>query len=253
MKTKLLLIFILFIITLSCKQERKTISGEVEIYKNMHTGELIDDEQKFQDYINKLQKNYSDSTDGKAWLTLNMHILEKKNDTVFHPFSYDVKVNNEYIVRYNTSKKIGMELTPKTLTTIDGKTIQIGGQQDKPTLVNLWFIGCKGCEAEIPALNRLQEKYANEVNFVSMTFDAEKRTKTFLKRKKFNFIHIADAAEYIEYIGSKPYPENIFIDSNGVIRAVEGGLPIVDNPEDMEKSLEYFESILNKLLTKEEE
>jgi len=53
-----------------------------------------------------------------------------------------------------------MKILPRKLLSIDGDSIQIGGKQKKPTLINLWFVQCPGCVAETPALNKIKEKYA---------------------------------------------------------------------------------------------
>lgn len=138
-----------------------------------------------------------------------------------------------------------MKMEAQTLTSIDGEKVAIGGKQEKPMLINLWFIGCRGCESEMPDLNRLKEKYADKVNFVSLTFDRKENVLKFLKRKKFTFTHITDAADFINKIGSHPYPENIFIDRNGYITRIEGGISHTDN---VDLSIKYFEFILNKLI-----
>lgn len=51
-----------------------------------------------------------------------------------------------------------MKIPEQNFKSIDGEKITIGGIQHKPTLINLWFIQCPGCIAEMPALNRLKEK-----------------------------------------------------------------------------------------------
>jgi thiol-disulfide isomerase/thioredoxin len=138
-----------------------------------------------------------------------------------------------------------MDITPRTFQTLDGQIIRIGGKQSKPTLINLWFIACPGCVAEMPALNRLQEKYADKVNFLALTFDKKESVNNFLLKKSFNFKHITNCRDFINKIGSKPYPENIFVDRNGTIRYIEGGLPPSEN---LDLVIKHFESILEELL-----
>ena len=83
------------------------------------------------------------------------------------------------------------------------------------------------------------------MNFIAITFDDEKKVMSFLKRKEFNFKHITNAEKFIEYIGSKPYPENIFINRDGFIQNIEGGL---GNQADLDLVTKYFDSIIEKLL-----
>jgi thiol-disulfide isomerase/thioredoxin len=54
---------------------------------------------------------------------------------------------------------------------------------------NFWFVACKPCVAEIPALNRLVEKYRHDsVEFIAITFDNAERISNFLKDKRFDFM-----------------------------------------------------------------
>ncbi|WP_339625591.1 TlpA disulfide reductase family protein [uncultured Winogradskyella sp.] len=75
-----------------------------------------------------------------------------------------------------------MQIQQEIFTSIDGEKISLAGNQSKPTLINLWFIQCPGCIAEMPALNRLKEKYEDKVNFISLTFEQEDDVRKFLKK-----------------------------------------------------------------------
>jgi thiol-disulfide isomerase/thioredoxin len=147
-----------------------------------------------------------------------------------------------------------MSVPEREFTTIDGEQIKIGGIQDKPTVINLWFIRCGGCVAEIPALNRLYKKYKNKINFIALTFDDEKEVSVFLQKQAFNFKHIASKNQkdkklnvepFINTIESYPYPENIFIDRFGTIQYIEGGLGNMDN---LDLAIKHFELIIQDLL-----
>lgn len=230
------------ILSSSCNQKSKR--PEPNFYKNLYTQEILDKTQ-FRKLINSLHTEYDDSINGTANITIHFRTILVSNDSITQPFKYDIRVGNEYKIRAQTYEKIGMNITPTTFQTIRGDSIQIGGKQSKPTLINLWFIHCPGCIAEIPALNKLQEKYADKVNFVALTFEEDKDVLKFLRTKEFKFKHVAGVNDFINQIGSKPYPENIFIDRNGVIRNIEGGL---GTSKDFDMILKYFESIIEELL-----
>ena len=240
MKTKTLFTILVILLFLGCKEKLK----EPDFYKNLYTEELVN-KQDIVELIKKLHEKHDDSIKGQAYITIHYSSLLKTKDSIIRPFKYDVRVGNEYKVRANSYEKLGINI-PKTLfKTISGDRIQIGGKQAKPTLINLWFVACGGCIAEMPALNKLQEKYADKVNFVSITFDKQKDVSKFLKRKTFNFNHITDANDFIKNIGSKPYPENIFIDREGTIKYIEGGLA---DYKDLDLVIKHFESLIQKLL-----
>jgi thiol-disulfide isomerase/thioredoxin len=242
MKTKVLIFSISLILFLGCKQKRKRPAPD--FYKNLFTEELLNGSE-FKQLINNLHTKNFDSIKGEKNINIHFYELIISNDSVIQPFKYDLRVGNEYFVRADSFEKIGMKITPQTFLTTDGDSIQIGGKQTKPTLINLWFVECGGCVAEIPALNKLREKYADKVNFIAITFNDEKKVMRFLKSKEFNFKHITNAEKFIEYIGSKPYPENIFINRDGFIQNIEGGL---GNEAGLELVTKYFDSIIEKLL-----
>jgi len=171
--------------------------------------------------------------------------IEISNDSVIQPFKYDIRIGTEYLVREHEYEKIGMKISPKLLRTINGDSIQIGGQQSKPMLINLWFVNCGGCIEEIPALNKLKEEYSDRVNFVAMTFDNDKKVLDFLNKNDFNFIHITNNKEFIDYIGTTPYPENIFISREGTIEFIEDG---IGGYPDLEMASEHFDAIIKELL-----
>jgi thiol-disulfide isomerase/thioredoxin len=53
----------------------------------------------------------------------------------------------------------GDTLALPELKTIKGKTILPGDLTGKTVFYNFWFVACRPCVAEIPALNRLAGKY----------------------------------------------------------------------------------------------
>ncbi len=219
----------------------------VDYYENLYTGEILTKQEykKFYDSLLTMSASFKETDSLKREMTLStiLQALGKRNDSTILSFKYTIRIGNEYLVRENSFEKIGMLVPVQSFSTITGEKIQLGGEQSKPTVINLWFVGCTGCVLEMPALNKLQEKYGDKVNFIAMTFDSERKVKGFLMKKEFTYKHVADAEDYIKVIGTQPYPENIFITKNGYIENIEGGIP-----ENDEKSLKYFESLIEKLL-----
>lgn len=231
----------------SCTNQDSRIENahSADYYKNLFTGEILDKSefQKFRDSLLVMVANSEDSLD-TSFTTFFYDFINQ--DSTIQEFKYSIRIGNEYLIREGSYEKIGMTVPLRTFLTIDGDSVQIGGKQSKPTLINLWFVGCKGCEEEMPSLNFLQQKYADDVNFIAMTFDKEKRVTNFLNKKEFNFKHIIEVDdEYIKNIGTSPYPENIFISKVGEIVYIEGGIPY--NSDD-KSNLQYFESLIEKLL-----
>ncbi len=238
---KQILLILILTLSISCKNKRP----EPNYYRNGFTGEIFT-KSEFKEFQTSFYLNYKDSIE-KLHVNWILYRPEKSADSIIQKFKYDVRIGDKYIIRAQDYKKIGIKIPKQNFTSIDGEKITIGGIQNKPTLVNLWFIQCPGCIAEIPALNRLKEKYSDKVNFVALTFQKKEDVKKFLKKQKFEFTHIVNVESFIKEIASYPYPENIFIDKNGQITNIEGPLPS-NLDTDVDVAIEYFERIIKKLL-----
>jgi thiol-disulfide isomerase/thioredoxin len=240
MKAVTLLISIVLFI--SCTNNKKRT--EPNFYRNLYTNETLN-KAEFDILSRSIRKENVHSIPQDLSINYHFYSIEISNDSIIQPFKYDLRIGTEYLVRADKYEKIGMKISPKILLTINGDSIQIGGEQSKPMLINLWFVNCGGCVQEIPALNSLQEKYSDKVNFIAMTFDDAKKVNNFLNNKEFKFDHITDSRKFIDYIGTRPYPENIFINKEGIIEFIEGG--IGGNPN-LEMATEHFDAIIKKLL-----
>ena len=227
--------FLLLLFISSCSNNRI----EADYYKNLFTGEVYD-KARFMQFRDSLYTLKFDSLKEKPEVTIHFSDFSNKNYSTILSFQYSIRVGMEYIIRQKNFDKIGMDIPLKTFVSIDGDSLQIGGEQSKPTLINLWFVGCTGCVQEMPALNQIKEKYKDKVNFVAMTFDEKPKVLKFLNKTDFNFTHIAYVNDYIETIGTNPFPENIFVSKQGKIKYIEGGV--------MGENTEYFEHILDELI-----
>lgn len=236
---KQLTLILTLLLAISCNDKRP----EPNFYKNLYTGEILN-KAEFFEFENSLYSKITNSNENPH-LNWIFYKLEKSSDSIIQNFKYNLRIGDKYIIRSKKYEKIGMKIPQQNFTSIYGEEIIIGGKKERPTLINLWFIHCPGCIAEMPELNRLKEKYSKEVDFISLTFEKEEDILDFLKKRKFEFNHIANVDDFIKEIGSYPYPENIFIDKNGYITNIEGGIP---HSENLDLSIEYFERIIKKLL-----
>jgi thiol-disulfide isomerase/thioredoxin len=173
------------------------------------------------------------------------------SDSLIQPFKYTIKVGNDYVINASEAKifeYMNKEFPIHKLATINDDSIQIGGNNKKPTLINFWHVHCPPCVAEIPVLNKLKEKYSDKVNFVSITFETKNDVEEFLKKKEFNFKHIVNADDYVKKIGIESYPQNVFIDKQGILRYIEGGIPFVNYEKKEIGDGKEFEKIIKELL-----
>ncbi len=108
----------------------------------------------------------------------------------------------------------GKKLPDFKLNSSDGKIISSESLKGKPTIIIFWFIECHHCIEEIPALNRIKNKFGNEVNFISMTYNKKEDVNKFLKSTEFKFRHIVNAKEYLSNFGFSTYPKMLILDKN---------------------------------------
>jgi cytochrome c biogenesis protein CcmG/thiol:disulfide interchange protein DsbE len=229
-------IYILVLITLfSCSK------GKTTYYKNINSGEIFT-ELEYYSLGQKIAEKYGNDS---IALKINYSLKEKysSKDSLIQPFGLDVRIGENYIISSSDRDKIyeliGKDLPDFELNTIDNVLFNKSNLLGKPSLINFWFTSCKPCVEEIPELNKLKEKYKSKVNFITITFDKKNVVDRFIDKNSFDFIHIVNAQDYLDRVGVKAFPKNVFIDSHGKVRIVENGL---------NGNLDEFVRILNNLL-----
>jgi thiol-disulfide isomerase/thioredoxin len=106
-------------------------------------------------------------------------------------------------------------------------TISIHNLIGKPSVINMWFIGCVPCEAEVPGLNRLANKYGDKVSFLAIGRNKKEYLNEYLENNEWNFKHINDPNSLIltySFNHTWGYPTTLISDKNGIIvKAFTGG------------------------------
>ena len=110
------------------------------------------------------------------------------------------------------------------LPKLSGEYLDQNQLKGKPTVINFWFTRCAPCVDEIPVLNALAQHYAEQYNFVAITFEEAAKVHAFLAKRPFDFIHITDAKKFIDGLTLSAYPTTVLLDSEGTIQHVRGGL-----------------------------
>ncbi|GAA0133856.1 TlpA disulfide reductase family protein [Paenibacillus sp. YSY-4.3] len=124
------------------------------------------------------------------------------------------------------------------LNGLDGNTYKVGGERDKPVLVNFWASWCDPCKDEAPDLVKLYEKYGDRLDIygVNVTaYDTVEKAEAFVKEYGIDFPVLLDKKEeaYKKFNGVA-FPTNVLIDKNGVIQdLIVGILP----PKDLEAKI----------------
>ncbi|OXM84116.1 TlpA family protein disulfide reductase [Paenibacillus rigui] len=127
-----------------------------------------------------------------------------------------------------------------TLESLDGHTYQVGGQREKPLMINFWATWCGPCHEEAPDLKQVYEKYKDKFDVYAVNVTKGDRVadvKGFVKQYQLPFPVLLDkegkAAEMYRILF---VPTSFLIDKQGVLRDVIHVLP----REQLEKRIQML-------------
>lgn len=132
-------------------------------------------------------------------------------------------VKNFAETEYNNYKMTGSPFPSFNFTDLNGDVYNTQNTKGKIIVVKCWFVGCKPCVAEIPALNEIVKQYANRkgIVFISLSFDSKKELHNFLLRTPFSYAVIADQRYYLsDVLKVSTYPTHIVVNKQGVVVSI---------------------------------
>ena len=117
----------------------------------------------------------------------------------------------------------GKQVPEFDVKTLEGKSFSDKNLAGKITVINVWATWCPPCLQEIPSLNALAEKYAQDssVVFIAFSDESPEKIKTLLSRIAFNFQHIPDASDITSALKTRlvtTYPQLLIIGKDKVIK-----------------------------------
>lgn len=106
-----------------------------------------------------------------------------------------------------------------TGTDLQGRKVQLSGLKGKVVVVNFWSIGCGPCIGEMPALNKLVQKYKGneEVVFLAITGDEKEKLLQFFKKRKFLYTVVNKGGKVSDDYKIESLPVHIVIGKNGTV------------------------------------
>ncbi len=135
---------------------------------------------------------------------------------------------------------VGSQLPEFSGKCLDGTEITKAYFEVKVTVINFWFIGCKPCEAEMPFLNQIVEKYsAGDINFLAIGLNSPHDIEEFLLTKPFNFEHFANGENIIQDVFKVEwgFPTTFVVNQEMKIVHIAQGLGTSDNCTKSQKQL----------------
>ena len=203
MKIKLQILLITFLL-FSFKSIAQTV------YYKVGKKEILTADQ----YTNKVQQL---SKQGKVHeLLLRTHVTQ---DSIIKLTRLSVQHNAREFDSYAASKmQINKKFPIQYFLNSDKKNFERTHLEGKPTVINFWFTQCPPCIAEIPLLNQFVDKFGDEVNFITISFDDKGKIERFLREQDFKFEHIANSRKQIIDLNISAYPTTLILDKNAVTK-----------------------------------
>jgi peroxiredoxin len=151
----------------------------------------------------------------------------QRHDTLFCRYTISIGPASLLAAEAQRQRFVGQPLPPFKLRDLHGQTVSSEKLRGRPLVLNLWFTTCGGCIQEMPALNQAQAAAANKgIEFLALTYEPADKVRSFLRKRAFTFRHLPAARAYCDLF-TQVYPVTIFVDKQGIIQAVQGGLPAI--------------------------
>lgn len=147
--------------------------------------------------------------------------------------------------------KVGDKVPDLNITDYLQNTPKDKNLNNKYILLEFWATWCTTCLAEVPNLNKMQERFKDKKDFVfiSITDESPQTTKKTLEKFKFKSIVVSDQTKKAlndfvvdDEFSGYAIPKTFLIDNQGILRWV--GQPWLLNDVVINKFLEGKEILL---------
>ena len=130
------------------------------------------------------------------------------------------------------------KVLPFELPDADGQLISIEDFEGKYVLINFWATWCTYCDQEMPDLQALQDKYADDLVVLLVNVqEKESEVKAYLDRKNLTMLNVMDKKGEVSALYKVTgMPSSYFVTPDQRVIGFVAGMM---SYETMEKSLEY--------------
>lgn len=114
---------------------------------------------------------------------------------------------------------------PFALKDLDGRLVSLEDAKGQVTVVNLWGIWCGPCVAEMPELQALYEKYANDpkVRILTINNDADTAKVAPWMKKNDYTLPVLLGRSWMEVVRTAALPTTYFIEPDGGVAFIKTG------------------------------
>jgi peroxiredoxin len=134
---------------------------------------------------------------------------------------------------------------------LDGSRLRLADLKGKVVFLNLWATWCGPCKEEMPAMERLWQRYKDHglvVIALSMDSGGAKTVRAYVEHSKYTYpVGLDPKMEVAQLYGARSVPSTFIIDRSGMVRAIALG------PRDWDgkAAFAYFDALLKDGQAKE--
>jgi len=130
------------------------------------------------------------------------------------------------------------KVIPFELPDLEGKMVSIADFEGKFVLINFWATWCTYCDQEMPDLQALQDKYADDLVVLLVNVqEGEKEIKAYLEKKNLTMLTVLDKkGETAGQYNVTGMPSSYFVTPDQRVVGYVAGMMTYDT---MEQSLDY--------------
>jgi thiol-disulfide isomerase/thioredoxin len=120
----------------------------------------------------------------------------------------------------------GKPLPSIDLLTLQGDKVSTATLLGEPLVINVWGSTCGPCKKELPDFAKVQQVYANQVNFVGVDYlPPSEHEEKFARDRGVQYELLYDGTgEFIAKIGIAAFPVTLFVKPDGTIVQQTGQL-----------------------------
>lgn len=123
----------------------------------------------------------------------------------------------------------------------DGNSFNFTETKGKVIVINFWATWCPPCIAEMPSLQKLYEKYGDNVAFLFVTNDPIDKVESFKLKNDYNFPVYLRRSNAPKELITKSIPRTLLIDKKGNI--------VIDKNGAVDWFVDDVKNQINKLLS----
>lgn len=125
-----------------------------------------------------------------------------------------------------TGLNVGLQVPDVRIETLDGKSVNLAELEGNILVLNWWHTRCMPCITEMPGMNEVVAKYADDnVVFLAIADNDAGELEGFFEKHKFDYT-IALCSDKLKAMLGDAFPRHLIVDTAGVVVYDEtGGSP----------------------------